>query len=230
MVLESVNHPVHVLTKEGSLSPSAFIPFCEFGGKTSAVSTKITKFDVPVCSSFQAKILKDQLCYEVDLNNFSDRSNIKQELKIGFIFIMDYNEDKQVTYEEDFKKTEDDSIAGRIVESDENHHALIYLNTIGIKMFSFLSDFIYCISEPLQLVGEGEYNLNVLKQIKVTNSYLGLNQETKRCQTKESLDNCRTRHYIKSLLGSCSCLPFNIRLSNKVSIQHFYMQTFHNEN
>ena len=31
----------------------------------SAMGVKIDKFDVPVCNSFQAKILNDQLCYEV---------------------------------------------------------------------------------------------------------------------------------------------------------------------
>ena len=48
----------------------------------SAMGVKIDKFDVPVCNSFQAKILNDQLCYEVNLNNFSDTSNIENELKL----------------------------------------------------------------------------------------------------------------------------------------------------
>ena len=29
------NHPVHIIDMEGNLSPSAFIPFCEFGGNMS---------------------------------------------------------------------------------------------------------------------------------------------------------------------------------------------------
>ena len=41
----------------------------------SSVGVKITKFDVPVCNSFEAKLLNNQLCYEVDLNRFSNEKN-----------------------------------------------------------------------------------------------------------------------------------------------------------
>ena len=68
-----INHPVHIMTKDHLISPSAFIPFCDFGGNMSAMGVKIDKFDVPVCNSFQAKVLNDQLCYEVDLNRFSNQ-------------------------------------------------------------------------------------------------------------------------------------------------------------
>ena len=64
----------------------------------SAMGIKIEKFDVPVCNSFQAKILNDQLCYEVDLNRFADKNNIDKQIDLGFNFIMDYNEDRQLTF------------------------------------------------------------------------------------------------------------------------------------
>ena len=37
----------------------------------SAMGIMLDLFDVPVCNSFQARILNDQLCYEVDLNPFA---------------------------------------------------------------------------------------------------------------------------------------------------------------
>ena len=49
----------------------------------SAMGVEIDQFVVPVCNSFQAKIMNDQLCYEVDLNKFSDKNNIRNELKLG---------------------------------------------------------------------------------------------------------------------------------------------------
>ena len=52
------------------MSPSAFIPFCELAGDMSVVGTKLDKFEVPVCNSFKAKILNDQLCYEIDVNEY----------------------------------------------------------------------------------------------------------------------------------------------------------------
>ena len=89
----------------------------------SAMGIKIEQFDVPVCNSFQAKILNDQLCYEVDLSKFSNKGNIERELKLGFNFIMDYNEDRQIILDENITNEES--------ESDKNNHAFIYLDTIG---------------------------------------------------------------------------------------------------
>ena len=98
----------------------------------SAVGVKIDQFDVPVCNSFQATNLNDQLCYEVDLNTYSDEDNIENELKLGFSFLMDYNEDRHVSFEQKAKKMLHDHGLTRSVEgSDQSQHASIYLNTIG---------------------------------------------------------------------------------------------------
>ena len=91
------NHPVHIVVERGDVSPSAFIPFCEFGGNMSAVGVKIDQFHVPVCNSFKAKVLNDQLCYEVDPNLFIDRTNTLKYLKLGLVLVLDYNEDRQTT-------------------------------------------------------------------------------------------------------------------------------------
>ena len=113
------------------MSPSAFIPFCQFGGNMSSMGVKIDQFDVPVCTAFQAKILNDQLCYEVDLNSFADKDNIENELKLGLNFLMDYNEDRQVTFQRNYEKVKDVNWANSIVESDKDRHAKIYVDTIG---------------------------------------------------------------------------------------------------
>ena len=128
----AVNHPVHIFKENTSFTPSAFIPFCEFGGKMSKMGVRNDQFDVPVCNSFQAKILNDQLCYEVDLNTFSSKDNIEAEIKSGFLFVMDYNEDRQIRFDQDLKHIKtDDSFASRIVNSNDDKHAIIYLDTIG---------------------------------------------------------------------------------------------------
>ena len=63
------------------------------------------------------------------------------------------------------------------------------------------------------MVGEGEYGINVLKEIKATESYLGLDEDIRECQTKETLSNCTTRHYIDHILRLCGCLPLNLKSS-----------------
>ena len=35
--------------------------------------SKIEHFDFPICNSFKAKIIEDQLCYEVDPNKYKDK-------------------------------------------------------------------------------------------------------------------------------------------------------------
>ena len=103
-----VNHPVHIVDEEGNLSPSAFIPFCQFGGNMSAMGVKIDQFDVPVCNSFKAKVLNDQLCYEVDPNRFrTSNSDVNQGLKL----YVDINQDRQT--------------------ATEDHSFKVYLNTVG---------------------------------------------------------------------------------------------------
>ena len=57
----------------------------------------IHEFDVPVCNSFQAKILNDQLCYEIDLNKFKSEFSIRH-LRTGVTFLIDNNEDRQYSW------------------------------------------------------------------------------------------------------------------------------------
>ena len=70
--------------------------------------------------------------------------------------------------------------------------------------------------ELVKLIGEGEYNLDAIKETMVTESYLGLDQDVTGCQNQESIDSCKTRRYLDTLLGNCGCLPFSIRSSQKV--------------
>ena len=129
--MDSVKHPIHFVSKEGKMSPSAFIPFCEFGGNISGMGVKINQFHVPVCNSFKAKILNDQLCYEVDLNILSDKDNIHNELELGFYFIMDYNKERQVNIKTNFSEKKGTTMAKNILDLDRNQEAFIYLNSIG---------------------------------------------------------------------------------------------------
>ena len=96
----------------------------------SAMGVKIDQFAVPVCNSFQAKIMNVQLCYEIDLNRFSEKSNTKNELELGFTFLMDYNEDRQVALNRNISKTKL-GLTKSVASSDQNQHAYVYLDTIG---------------------------------------------------------------------------------------------------
>ena len=100
------------------------------------MAIKADHFNVPVCNSFKAKVLNDQLCYEVDLNEFSDPSNIDKELELGFNFIMDYNEDRQISLDGVIEGLTYENFVSAVDKSSDDEKAFIYLNTIGINTSS----------------------------------------------------------------------------------------------
>ena len=61
--------------------------------------------------------------------------------------------------------------------------------------------------EPVVLIGEGLYNLNSLKEIQVTDSYLELDEDVRGCQTTEPYYNCTTRIHLDNIVKKCGCLP-----------------------
>ena len=67
------------------------------------------------------------------------------------------------------------------------------------------------------MVGEGKYNLNVLRETRVTDSFLGLDMEDRKCQNDEPVQNCTTRNYINSVLNKCDCLPLTLMINSNVN-------------
>ena len=63
-------------------------------------------------------------------------------------------------------------------------------------------------------MGEGEYNLNSLKEIQVSDSYLELDPKIIKCQKKEPFYNCTTRQYLNTFMRDCGCLPVNMWVSS----------------
>ena len=100
------NHPVHIFDKNGFLSPTAFIPFCSFGGDMKKMGATNEQYDVPVCNSFKSKIRNNQLCYQVDLVDYKDTNNIENQLKEGLVLVVDYNEERQMPQLMAHKKAE----------------------------------------------------------------------------------------------------------------------------
>ena len=73
------------------------------------------------------------------------------------------------------------------------------------------------LSDPVVLSGTGEYNLNVLKEIEVTDSFLSLDKKERGCQNEETYANCTTRLYIDAMINKCGCLPLAISLNERVN-------------
>ena len=63
----------------------------------------------------------------------------------------------------------------------------------------------------MTIFGEGEYNLNSLNEVKVTDSFLGLDLKTRKCQNKEPFENCTTRQY-SEIFKKCGCKDCKVRI------------------
>ena len=65
----------------------------------------------------------------------------------------------------------------------------------------------------MALSGEGEYNLNILKEIEVTDSFYELEKGARKCQSykvNDTYDNCTSRYFMEQMMLKCGCLPYAI--------------------
>ena len=101
----------------------------------SAMGVKIEQFDVPVCNSFKPKVLRDQLCYEVDPNKYINPEFKGETLKSGLTFLIDHNEDVQISLSEDSHTQtsgQNKSLVRSFSESVNDEQSQIYLGSIGM--------------------------------------------------------------------------------------------------
>ena len=118
---------MHIIDKNGFLSPTAFIPFCSFGGDMNIMGRRSEQYDVPVCNSFQSKIRNNQLCYQIDLEDYKDTNNIEKQLKEGLVLVVDYNEERQM---HQLMENKNDEFMGYLMSEDKNS-VQIHLETIS---------------------------------------------------------------------------------------------------
>ena len=125
MLQTLINHPVHILDDEAKMSQSAFIPFCSFGDRMDTLGVSVEEFKAPVCNSFKSVKRLNQLCYELDLNmeSLNSKSGKEKQLEYGLILILDVNENRQLTIENEIH-----------IEGKEEMNLFVPENTNEIKV------------------------------------------------------------------------------------------------
>ena len=127
------NHPVHIVDENGKIvSPTALIPFCEFGGNMSIMGVKLEGFQDPVCSSFRPKVFRNQLCYEVDPNEYKKKLGGNNRDTIGLTFLVNFNEDRQTKNESIGTEVAKES-RSHTFELEENGDDNVFIGTISIN-------------------------------------------------------------------------------------------------
>ena len=55
-----------------------------------------------------------------------------------------------------------------------------------------------------------------MKESLVTDSFMGLDRDNRKCQTVENYDDCKTNLHVNNLKKECGCLPLSLRLFEEV--------------
>ena len=74
---------------------------------------------------------------------------------------------------------------------------------------------------PLILSDEGNYALSAVKEIEVTDDFLGLKLSKRKCQNDEKYEDCTTRKYLQKIQSHCQCIPYqlkNFTIPNQVEL------------
>ena len=128
--------PVHIENKTGGLSPSAFIPFCEFGGNMTLLGKANKHFSWPVCDKFKPTVHAGRLCYSLDLESLEEDIEIRKGPSNGLTFVMDYNEERMVKEENKLKvKKGKKGLYEMHHSAGYSSEALIFLDTLGMLDF-----------------------------------------------------------------------------------------------
>ena len=126
------NHPVHVIDEDSKFHrPTAMIPFCEIAENISLMGIKLNQYDVPFCKSFRPRIIKDQLCYEVNPNKYKDYMIEKDDYSLRLY--IDLNEDREIRSNIDFH------VDG--YQSSDDTEPKIIIGTIGEETKLFMTKF-----------------------------------------------------------------------------------------
>ena len=142
----NVHHPVHLIDEAAKLSPSALIPFCDFGGDLSRVGQKVSEFDLPVCNSFRKTLLRGQLCYSLDVNQLRREQFSSQQFRLGLTLLLDYNEDRMISHEmhtgsgSGLQDQSENNLVKNIVDFEELQKAYINIDTLSMFGKHFISD------------------------------------------------------------------------------------------
>ena len=109
------------------------------------MGVKIDQFNQPVCGSFTRKILKDQVCYEIDVNRVKDESESSENMNIGLGFLYDNNVERFLQIDDSGRGRRNDNLGflNNFVTLEETQKTLVYISSLGkfkVSTFMYISE------------------------------------------------------------------------------------------
>ena len=99
-----------------------------------AMGQQTDLFKIPVCTSFQPKVLYDQLCYQVDVEELYPRDKMTaSNLKLGLSMMLDTNYNRQHSQQGNRGKAAslDEDLVQKYVNLHDDDEVKIYIGAIG---------------------------------------------------------------------------------------------------
>ena len=197
LVAEVSTHPVHMLNSNGSLMPSAFIPYCSFGENLAFLGEYVNNMTFPVCNMFQPTAFKGHLCYSLEISKMliTKRDNF-QGKESGLMMIFDMNRHKSLEIPTNKQhltsRNFDEKLSFSGAPKNHDRLARIHIGTLA----------------PFTGFGPGDYKLSSLKQIKGTDNFLAKHKNEKKC-TNEKFSKCQMRKAAEQN-SICDCKLFEL--------------------
>ena len=86
-------------------------------------------------------------------------------------------------------------------------------DTLKFKLIIYLFP-----QEPIKVYGEATLAISSVKDMIVTDDFLGLDESARKCQNREAFENCTTRQYLETVKRQCNCVPYAL---NANSVRQF---------
>ena len=151
------NHPPHLIDRSGSISPSAFIPFCAYSSNMDSMGQLIDGLEFPICTKLLPRVLEGHLCYTVNISSLVTKYDTKSGKEHGMSLLLDFNDDRNVQVEEQSNTVSSNEKSSPFnVEKGSKNYPKIYISTLG-KFSDYRA---------------GHYGMYFLKKITGTTNFL----------------------------------------------------------
>lgn len=207
-IAELSSHPVHLISNEGIMFPSAFIPFCAYKTNMKLLGRYVDGLRFPVCDSFVPTILNGELCYSLDVDQaLATAEDTREGSKGQLTLLLDYNIERSIhtaIAEEEDKSVETLHFEESMSSGDDT--ARIFVHTLA----GYSGE------------GSGSYAMSSLKMMTATENFLAMSEKIRGGKTEERED-CKKRIFLESGPSVCGCIPWEhaSQFSNKVIISLF---------
>ena len=219
---ELSSHPVHLLSQDYNLMPSALIPYCAFGIEMKNLGAKINNFSRPLCTAFSPALLEGELCYELDIDKIGGQ--VSRGLYGGLVLLLDVTLDRSIGV----GKNKDFTVNLPITQSRQYSTQLEIEKRSTSETLTMEPTFYVHTIQPFSFVPNNldfnQYIMTSIKHMVGSDNFLALPDDKKHCSTTSS-ERCKQERFLEDLDKICGCIPFgNTLIEDKISnkVKHFF--------